>query len=115
MFERAVCCSMRLSDAPVVNCNALRELQLLLMQFGSRCRKKDDSIVDSSVVSGADEKILCSPSSTPNGSVCRPSGNTPMAMSTLGSKKQSDRLGGKDGLRTSRPSSSRTERKGGSK
>ena len=36
MFDRALCCSMRITDTPVVGCQALLELQELLRSAGDR-------------------------------------------------------------------------------
>jgi hypothetical protein len=103
MFDRAVCCVMRLTEGSVVSCSALLELKELLQ---GAAVKGDPAVIQtqhhSSMSKGdADAMLTRSSSHTSAGIVSSSSENPGVENITSGSQTQSDHAVGANAASTS--------------
>ncbi len=114
MFDRAVCCAMRVVDVPATNCQALHQLKELLR---AALMPDDGAVIQDQHCSlalegDADEKIAPSSTCRSAGTVSSTSANAHLA--DVGSRDQnkSDGTAGTNAARASRRPSRRQRREG---
>jgi len=116
MFDRAVCCTMRLADGPEVSCSALLELKELLQ---GAAVTGDPAVIQtqhhSSISKGDADAMVTRSSSHPSaaGIVSSSSENPGLENITSGSQTQSENVVSADAEPTSLKTLRLRKRKGG--
>ena len=117
MFDSAVCCQMRMAEAPLVGVEALRELRILLAL--SAAPKAEGMLQDQHhtlpVKGGADASLTQVPRENPTSTVSSAAERSAVGPAALGDSAAHCAVTGTDATRTLRSSSRSRAGEGGSR